>query len=48
MKIEHKKPFIVNCAYCKKEIRLLKDSTNGQKVYCGDCWDKLNKKIGEK
>lgn len=32
--------FITNCAICNIELRLLKDSTEGQKVYCGQCWSK--------
>ena len=32
--------FITNCAKCGKKLELLKDSTEGQKVYCGGCWSK--------
>jgi hypothetical protein len=32
-------PFITECAKCKKEIRLLKDSTENMKVYCGGCYE---------
>jgi len=33
-------PFITECAGCKKELRLLKDSLEGMKAYCGDCYAK--------
>jgi hypothetical protein len=41
-------PFITACAGCKKELRLLKDSTEGQRCYCGDCYSKLDEVVGKK
>ena len=36
-----KKPaFVTYCKTCGKELRLLKDSTEGQAVYCGGCYAK--------
>ena len=36
--------FEVKCAgTCGSTLRLLKDSTEGQKVYCGYCYDKRKK-----
>lgn len=32
--------FIVLCADCGIELRLLKDSTEGKRCYCGNCWEK--------
>jgi hypothetical protein len=32
--------FKTECSVCKKKLELLKDSTEGQAVYCGDCWTK--------
>ena len=31
--------FKVNCNYCNIELDLEKDSTEGQNVYCGDCYE---------
>ena len=33
-------PFITNFAKCKKQLKLLKDSTEGKKVYCAGCYKK--------
>ena len=33
----------VKCGLCQGDIELLKDSTEGQKVYHGGCWDKVKK-----
>lgn len=30
--------YITKCADCGVELRLLKDSTEGMKCYCGKCW----------
>lgn len=38
--INSPKHFITKCAKCGTEIRLLKDSTEGKKVYCGGCYEK--------
>jgi hypothetical protein len=46
MKNDTPKPYITKCAKCKGEIRLLKYEP--MKVYHGDCWFSLNKKVGEK
>ena len=40
--------YITKCAGCGKEIRLAKDSTEGQGVWHDKCWQKLNVKIGGK
>ena len=32
--------YVTKCSGCKKELRLLKDSTEGMKVYCGECYEK--------
>lgn len=34
-------PYITYCAKCKKELRLLKDSTENKLVYCGMCYAKV-------
>ena len=34
---------ITKCADCGTELKLLKDSTEGQKAFCGDCWSKRGK-----
>lgn len=36
---EKPKPFICKCGGCGKELRLLKDSREGQEAICGDCWN---------
>ena len=33
----------VKCGLCGKDIVLLKDSTEGLKVYHGNCYDKIPK-----
>ena len=39
--IFNKKPgFVAYCKVCGKELHLLKDSTEGQAVYCGGCYAK--------
>jgi len=42
------KVHIAHCKECERELRLLKDSTEGMAVYCGDCWVKLEKEVGKK
>ena len=36
--------FRVKCAGCNMIIKLLKDSTEGQKVWCGKCWSRKLKR----
>ena len=49
MSVYKDKPsFDVLCGHCGKVIQLLKDSTEGQKVYHGDCFSKLGKPVGGK
>jgi hypothetical protein len=38
-KMKEPEPFITHCAKCKKELRLLKDSLEGKKAYCGGCYE---------
>lgn len=39
--------FKVKCGLCNKEIILLKDSTEGLKVYHGECYEKVKHKLQE-
>lgn len=44
--MQENKPYIKKCALCGGRIALLKPEK--MKVYHGDCWYKLKKRIGEK